>query len=174
MNQERLFKLAIDALARGQSDEAIDYLTQILGEDSDSAEAHALLSMALIRKKRVYAAGIEAKRALELEPGSFFSHIAVASIEIAARDFLNAEKHLHIALSIDPDSAFAREKLARLYFTWDRKKEAEEQITIACELDPDDLDCMITKAHFLHAAGDNKNAELLAREALEGTSTRSK
>jgi tetratricopeptide (TPR) repeat protein len=167
MNQERLFKLAADALARGQTDEAVDYLTQILGEDSDSAEAHALLSMALIRKKRIYAAGIEAKRALELEPESFFPHIAVASIEIATRNFSSAEKHLHVALSIDPDSAFAREKLARLYFIWDKKKEAKEQITIACELDPDDLDCMTTKSRFLYAEGDNKNAELIVREALE-------
>lgn len=167
MDHQRLFRLAMDALTRGQTEVAIERLTQILAEDPDNADAHALLSLALIRSKRLYAARIEAARAMELEPESFFSHMAVASVETASRNFSTAEKHYETALSIDPESAYARERLARLYFLWDRRKEANEQIMQACELDPEDMDCMISKAAFMHADGYNKDAESVVREALQ-------
>jgi tetratricopeptide (TPR) repeat protein len=167
MNSQRLFQLAQDSLARGQNNDAIEYLSELLSEEPDDADAHALLALALLGKKRVYAARVEAQRSLELEPESFFTHIAVGSIEIASRHFASAEKHLETAISLHPDSSLGYYKLSHLYHLWDKPAEALKHIDIACSLDPDDLDCTSMKARLLNASGRKDEATAILRDALE-------
>lgn len=167
MNRDRTLELAMEKLERGQVDQAIDDLAMLLGEDPDDARAHALLSLCLLRRKRVHAAGLESRRALELEPESPLAHVAAAASHTAARRFVQAERHLLEALAHDPDWSLARRDLANLYRLWGRDADAIAQIEQACAQSPDEPSAWALRAQLAVAAGRNADAQVYARQALE-------
>lgn len=167
MNHERAFRLAQDQLHRGQVDQAIETLAEILGESPDEADAHALLALCLVRKKRLHAARLEATRSLELEPDSAFAHVAVATCETADRRFTLAERHLQDALALVPDSTVARYQLAWLYLLWGREHDAAAEAETACGLQPDDAELWALRGRVAWALGDRDQARQFAAESLE-------
>lgn len=137
---DHFYRMAERYYANGQVDDAIGMLLQALGEDPDQSDAHAFLSLCLIKRNRLHAAELEAGRALELEPESPFAHLAAAIAAIARRSLKQAQAHLDSARELQPDSAAIADAYARLYLAWGRDAQALEEARRACELDPDDPD----------------------------------
>jgi tetratricopeptide (TPR) repeat protein len=171
MSDDRHLQLIFDYALRlhngGHVDNAIDQLTRLLGEDPDHADAHALLSLCLVRRKRLHAAQLEAARALELDPESVFGHLAIAGVLIARRRFAQAEEHLLQSLSMHPDNTEAMRMATRLYRLWRRPDKAMVQIERACALQPDDADNWALYALLKLDRGDRAQADTAARRALE-------
>lgn len=165
---DHFYRMAERYYANGQVDDAIDMLLQSLGEDPDQSDAHAFLSLCLIKRNRLHAAELEAGRALELEPESPFAHLAAAIAAIARRSLKQAQAHLDSARELQPDSAAIADAYARLYLAWGRDAQALEEARHACELDPDDPDYPALLASLELRRGDRARAEALARDVLRG------
>lgn len=165
---DALYRMAERYYAHGQIDAAIDALLRLLGEDADHSDAHAFLALCLVKRKRLHAAALEARRALELTPESAFAHLAAASAATAQRRYADAEAHLHAARERSPEAAPVADAFARLYRAWGRDAQALEQARRACALDPDDPDYPALLAWLELRRGDRAQAERLAREVLAG------
>ena len=164
-NNEEL-NLAQDQLGRGQVLEAIETLASLLGEDPDDAQAHALLAICLVRRKRLHAAGLEAASALQLAPEMAFPHIAAASVVSASRRFQEAKQHLLTAASIDGDSALVERDLSRLHLYWGHISEARQHAERSLELELGSPDGLTLSGEVSMAAGQWQEATAFAQQAL--------
>lgn len=154
-------------LEHGQVLEAIETLATILGHDPEDADAHALLAICLIRRKRLHAARIEADAALALAPEHPFPHIAAAAVATGARRFVDAERHLHEARALDPHSSHIERDLARLYRAWNRLADASSHADAALAQAPDDPDALTLCGELALARGERAKAGEFALRALE-------
>lgn len=161
-----LYHMAERYYGHGQIDQAIDALLRLLSEDADHADAHAFLALCLVKRKRLHAAALEARRALELEPESAFAHLAAAVVAIARREYKNAQAHLLSARELQPESAPVANTFARLYDAWGRDALALEEARTACTLDPDESDYPALLAALELRRGNHAVAQELAREVL--------
>jgi tetratricopeptide (TPR) repeat protein len=158
---------ALNLLNAGHHDQAIDVLTRALGEDPDNGDAHAILAFALVGKKRLYAAEIEAGHALALESDNPFAHLAMASVSIASRKFTRAEEHLNAAKALAPESVHAHSLAASLYRLWDKPALAQAEIERARTLDPDNPDVWAKSGRLAFDRGERDLARAQALAALE-------
>jgi Flp pilus assembly protein TadD len=159
--------LAIDQLGRGQVLDAIETLAELLGDEPDDADAHALLAMALVRRKRLHAARLEADSAIALEPESPLAHVASGVVDSSRRHYPSAERHLLEAASLDPGSDWIQRELSRLYQLWQKPARARECAARALELDPDMAENIVLSAELAFADGDFGRAGEMATQALE-------
>lgn len=153
-------------LEQHQPQSAVELLTRVLAESPESAEAHALLGLALVVERRLHAAQIEIDTALRLEPESITARAGLASIAIAQRRFRQAELILADMLAADPEAYWPQAELVRLYWLWDRQADAYAALMRARALWPDEPDLTVLEARLAHASGRLDVAELLAREVL--------
>ena len=146
---------------------AIETLRQALTLDADNPHAHALLAICLHNQKRLHAADYEARAALALNPELPFAHYAMATVSIAQRRFKVAERHLTAALGLDPGHPSLLRSLAHLYGLWNRPGKILPLLEKAREIDPNDADTWAALAEYHRDQRDFKQAEALARRALE-------
>lgn len=163
----RAIHIAEQQLGRGQADAAIDTLVRLLGDDPDNSHAHGMLALCLLKQHRLYAAGLEAQHALEIDPESLLALLATASVAVAKRQFKKAETHLAMARELNPANAAVHDGLSRLYFAWDRDSEALEHNRHACKLAPDDHDYMALRARLELQGGNRDEARRHATWVLE-------
>lgn len=102
MNETNLLHLAYQRLQSGHAEGAINSLRQLLSDDPEHAEAHALLALCLLLMRRAYAAEREAGLALAADPQLEFAHYVAARVAMARRRFKLAEKHLDQVLEMNP------------------------------------------------------------------------
>jgi tetratricopeptide (TPR) repeat protein len=166
VNSARQRRLAIDQLGRGQVQDAIDTLAELLGEDADDAEAHALLSLCLVRRKRLHAAALEAASAIALDPESTLAHVASGVVAISRRKFPDAERHLLQAAELDPENDWVQRELAQLYRLWQKPAKALECARRALDLDPDEMENIVLSGRLDYDVGDYSSARERANAAL--------
>lgn len=167
VDSQRLLQRADDLLVRGDVDQAISTLTMLLGEDPEESDAHALLALCLVRRKRLFAARHEAERAAELAPESLFAHIASGVVLTARGEYKAAEKHLLDACQIDPESDSAQAALANLYRTWDKPDQALASAQRATTLAPGRADHWAALGQIEFSRGQREQAMQHAQAALE-------
>jgi tetratricopeptide (TPR) repeat protein len=118
-------------------------------------------------QKRLHAADYEARAALALNPELPFAHYAMAIVSIAQRRFQVAEQHLNAALALEPGNPSLLRALAQLYGLWNRRGKVLPLLEKAREIDPNDADTWAALAEHQRDRRDFKQAEALARRALE-------
>lgn len=160
-------QFAEDQLGRGQVEQAIETLAEYLGEAPEDADAHALLALCLIRRKRLYAAGLEAATALRLAPDRAFPHLAAASVASARGRYSEAKNHFLEAAAIDPDSALTERELARLNLYWRKLDEALSHVERALRLESENPDGLSLLGQIRLARGEPQLAIEAAQSALE-------
>jgi Flp pilus assembly protein TadD len=160
-------RLAMDQLERGQVLPAIETLAELLGESPDDADAHALLSLCLVRRKRLHAAKLEAETAISLEPDSPLAHLAAGVVASSRREYSRAESHLLMAAQLEPSSDAVQRELARLYLRWQKTSSARECAGRALELVPAAPENLVLCGELALRSGDAERAGELALHALE-------
>lgn len=167
MSQHHLMERAQRLYDNGQIDASIDLLTRFLGEHPDDANAHALLALCLVRRKRLHAARSEAGLAATLDPEAGFAHLAQGVVLTASRDFRAAEEHLKTALALEPEFSYAHVALSRLYDLWGEPSRAAEHAERACELAPDASGHWAHRAWLVWQRGNRQQAIAYAHTALQ-------
>ena len=153
----------------GQVDGAIDRLRTALTEDPDLGDAHALLAICLLQKRRLYAAAIETDLALTLAPEAPFTHWVAAELNLARRDFVTAEGHIEQFRALAPDLPQADRLLARCYSLTGRRAERLPLLTQALNKDPTDPETLAELANHHAETGDLEQAWRYADEALRAS-----
>ena len=159
-------RMAVDQLERGLSRAAIDSLRRYLAVEPDSAQAHAVLALALYNTKRLTASAHEARLALQLDPESIEARRALALAAMGARRFSEAQKLLDEALAFDPESVHVRlglARLGRLRGDWRAEREA---LDAARRLAPEEPGVIVDQGSLELREGNTDGAEKLARAAL--------
>lgn len=166
-HNQPLLERAQHLLELGQIDQAIETLIRLLGDDPEHADAHALLALCLIRRKRLHAARLEAECAAELEPESAFAHLAMGAVLVARREFKLAEQHYLSAQQLDPESDRPHAHLAALYSAWGMKPQAMDHAVQACEFAPENASNWALRGHLEFSAGNRIAAREHALAALQ-------
>lgn len=164
--QAQQIERALRYMRLHQTSAAIDVLTGVLSEDPEHATAHALLSMCLRERKRLYAANAEARQALLHGSENPLSHVAAGLAAFSSREFVAAEEHYQQALNLDPESSWALFELGNLYLAWGKEEQAASVIDRACTVAPDDPDVWALRARCDLNQGDFADAETHAGQAL--------
>lgn len=157
---ERLYSI-------GQHDGAIESLKRLLSEDPDDAEAHAWLAACLLRKRRLYAAGIEAGMAVTLAPDSIFARWIDAELALAKRDLVRAGQHVDWLLATAPESAEFHLLRARWMQLSGKGRETLPVLEQALACDPDNAETLAALSAFHCDAGSLEQAEQYALAALK-------
>ena len=157
---------ANDHMSRGNVDGAIRVLQQALAENPDEEDAHALLAICLLDKKRVYAAHHEAQLALSLDSGSELANYAKAHVEIARRKFKEAEDHVEHLIQSNPINADYYRLKAHLFELTHRKQHMQLLLEKALSLDPEDPDTLASLSRYHLGSNDSQLAEQYALQAL--------
>lgn len=153
----------------GQIDGAIDRLRTLLGEDPDVAEAHSLLALCLLNKRRLHAANLEAQIALTLEPEAPMSHGIAAALALASRDYAAAERHASSFLELAPDAPQAYRLLAECYERTGRRARCLPLLEEALSKDPNDPESLAKLAEHYSDIGDLTQAFRYADLALRAS-----
>jgi Flp pilus assembly protein TadD len=159
--------LAMDEIGRGQVVEAIETLAELLGEAPDVADAHALLALCLVRRKRLHAARLEADSAIALEPDSPLAHVAAGVVNSSRRRYAQAEAHLLEAANLDPDNDWVLRELAHLYVLWQKPARARDTAARALELQPALPENLVLSGELAMRDGRFDEAGAQALQALE-------
>jgi Tfp pilus assembly protein PilF len=164
---ESLYTRAVEYVEAGHLQRAIELLTERLGVDPEHPESHAVLAIALVGTKRMFAAKHEAKLALQYAPESPIAHQAMASVLIANGDFAAAKQHLDQVLAQQPEHATAMLLHARIALLKDHTEEALDWVERSCAIDPNDAANWAVRAEVERLSGRIKLAAEYAQIALE-------
>lgn len=167
MNTDYLLQLAYQRLQADHNDGAIDALRQLLANDPDSAEAHALLAICLMNMRRVHAAKREVQLALAADAQLPMAHYAAALVAIALRKFKLAQEHVTQLLDMEPLNPANYRCQADLYQLTGRLAQSREPLEKALELGPDDPANLVAMAQFHRASSQWDPAYKFARQALQ-------
>jgi Flp pilus assembly protein TadD len=163
---DRYIEEAERLLDIGHVDGAIDRLRNALTDDPDRGEAHALLALCLLRKRRLHAAGVEARSALTLAPEAPLTHWVGAELGLAERDLANAERHIEQFRALAPESSAGDRLLARLYTLTGRRAQRLPLLEQALQKDPTDPATLAELAQHYTEIGDLEAAWRYAHDAL--------
>ncbi len=144
---------------------AIDLIRSVLSEDPESADAHALMSFALRRTKRIYAAEHEAREAIRLEPNRSRGYHALGLALIAQRRARQAEEALRQAVTLSPEWADHQVALAQVALLRGDRQKALGLLRRAVELDPEDAENLAALGSLLVDLGQLDEAERIAADA---------
>jgi len=163
---ERYYRQAYLQWENGHIDGAIETLRRVLSQDPEFAEAHAVLAMCLLQKRRIHAARYEADLALSLEPDLLLAHHAMANILMMLRKFSQAEQHLNLLLDQDPNEALYYRNLAALYELKGQENKMLPLLEKALELQPQEPGTMAELSEY-YLRRDLSKAEAYAHNALQ-------
>ena len=164
-NLDRYYQQAQIQWEHGHIDGCIHSLRQVLSLDPEVPDAHALLALCLLHKKRIYAAKYEADLALSLEPGLEMGLFALAVVLIAMRKIDQAAEIMQSLLAQNPNEPLYYRKLAAIYGIKGDKKQVLPLLEKALSLAPSDPETLAELSdYYLHR--DLQLAENYAQTAL--------
>lgn len=164
---QRRLELAQRLISIGQLNGAVEQLRQVLSDDPDHPDAHALMALVLHDQLRLHAAEHEAHLAVTLEPEGYLPLLASGVILLARRRLQEAQERFEHLQSLDPTAPQPLRMLARVRALQGRRKEAKPLLDQALELDPEDVETLTDLGQWHLDTGDRLGAEKWARRALE-------
>lgn len=163
MNTEVLLQRAQLLLSQQRPDQAADQLRQLLSQDPDHADAHAMLSLCMLHDRdQWHDATREAERAIHLAPDSAVSHYALATVLQKRKRLPEALTAAHEAIRLAPHLAHNYNLAASIEAQQERWSAALETASQGMSIDPDNEGCAAVRALALERLGRTSDA---AREA---------
>ncbi|HVR28059.1 MAG TPA: tetratricopeptide repeat protein, partial [Thermoanaerobaculia bacterium] len=141
------FKRGVEALDRGQPEQAVELFRGILEAKPDDPETHYNLAMALLDVGHKVEAEHHLRRAIELRETYRDPHFNVGRMLIERGEYQEAELHFRRASEIDPEDLPTRLRWAELLARLRRAPEALEQVALVLRRDPG-----LVEAHLVLAA----------------------
>ncbi|MGF1729343.1 tetratricopeptide repeat protein [Photobacterium kasasachensis] len=150
----------------GQTDQAIELLKELLGNNPNDAFYHGLLSACLLKQKRLHAAEYELKIALSLDPESAFLLMTQANIQYCNNHFKQAIDSCDEALTLDPELVEALLLKSRLHFDMEKRELAQSCLQQALSLAPDSVSVLTALGEHYYNIGELQDSFEIASEAL--------
>lgn len=154
MNQDVLLQRARLLISQNRTKDAADQLRQLLSQDPDVAEAHALLAMCMTQDQdQWHDATREAERAIYLAPDQSLSHYALAAVLEKRNRLPEALAAAREAIRLDGYVAHYFALAASIEAQQLNWKSAHEIASQGLEVDPDDEGCTTIRALSLERLG---------------------
>lgn len=167
MSTDAQLNLALEQIRIGHLAGAVESLRGLLGWNPNHPEGHALLALVLSDLRRLHAAEIEAKIALELAPELPLALHAATVVALNGRRFGQAGELIGHWMAVAPEDPHACLAKARLCEHEGKRDEVLPWLERARGLDPDNEDIATRLGEYFLERGDLFRAESLAREALQ-------
>ncbi len=129
-----------ELLARGEFAGAIAPLKEAIGASPDSAEAHRLLGLALLKAENIAEAEPEIKRALELDPTIIGANFDLGMVFIKKGRLMQAIPFMEKEREGSPDSEAVLKTLGQLYSDTKQHDKAVEIFTKLVDQSPDNIE----------------------------------
>lgn len=106
------------------------------GFDPDSAEAHLLAGRLFLRNELTDQAALQARKALEINPGLPLAHQLLGEVALAKQDFSDAITELEAERKINPLNGTLYDRLGDAYIRNGQYKDAQRALDRAVLLEP--------------------------------------
>jgi len=158
--------IALRFLSVGNTPAAIDVLRNLLSQNPNDSDAHAILSQALLSQLRIEAATQEANLALQLDPGSSLAHFSIAKCQLLSSQPVKALEAANQAIDLEPLDHENHLLKAQCHERLEQKKDAKASLDEAIRLAPESPQVLVALGNFYLDDGDNQKAGELALSAL--------
>ena len=166
MNGDHRFERAKLYIDMGQTNQAVDLLAELLGDDPNEPIYHAVLASCLLDQKRLAGAEYELDVAQSLDPTLAVVYVVRSRLLLFQRKFDDALESCEQALQLNPEYVDALLVHSQLLRITEQRKPAFAQLQRAAALDPEDLDVVIAFGDYYNAYGDHQKALERAQEAM--------
>lgn len=163
---EYKFNSALSAYYKGQHPQAIHLLKELLSEQPNEAEYHALLAACLLDTKRLYACEYELNSALQLSPGNTFAKLTNARLQIFKKKLNLALKICDEVLGQDAESIDALLLKAQVFSLQKKHDDEKAHLQQAVALAPDSARVLCAMGEYYHSVGKLEDATSYAKSAL--------
>lgn len=167
MNSDILLRRARLLIQQHRSEQAADQLRQLLAQDPNCAEAHALLALCLLKNKdQWHAATREAEHAVGLDPSSSLSHYVLAAVHEKRNRFPEALEAIGEAIQLSPEQSDYYGMQASIFAQQKNWSAARNAAAVGLSLDPEDESCAAIRAIALERLGQTGDAVVEADAAV--------
>ena len=167
MNSEILLQRARLLFEQHRLEQAAEQLKQLLSQDPDDAEAHALLALCLLDDKdRWHDATREAEQSIHLAPAQPFSHYVMASVLNKRSRTAESLSAIDESIRLDPGQSLFYALRASLLAQLQRWPDCLEAASLGLQMDPDDTSCANMRSLALERLGRKNDALQQAENAV--------
>lgn len=156
---------AVTLFRQGRADLAERALRRDLEINPQSSAAHSFLGICLARLRRLGEAVAEAEEGLRIDPGSAFSHFAMACVLVRMRS-AESQRYVEKAISLDPTLPHQFFLLSAIHSDHRRHQESLNQALQGLRMDPNHSGCASLRALALQRLGRKREAEEAILHAL--------
>jgi putative PEP-CTERM system TPR-repeat lipoprotein len=156
---------------KGEPEQALSQLYRALDIAPSHVQARTVISLILLKQKRVEDAIAEARKAIEADGESALAHNVLGSAYIARGDYDEGLEELNKAMEIDPTLVDVHIKKGLFKFGRGEVKEAESELRSALSADPDALSSRVILASLYKRNRDYAKALKTLQEGLGGAKT---
>ena len=154
--------LSREALAAGDSQQAIFHAERALAPRENSHTAHADLGLAYLQANRLADARVQFERATSLAPDQWSHHCDLGLVLHRQGELQRAEVELQRAVAIGHEFAEPHEQLAEFYLAENRSSDARALIDRIADKFPGSLTAELGKIQLLNRSGHHREAVELA------------
>ena len=162
-----MLERALLLLQQSRYDQAEKELRQLLANDPDDAQAHALLAFSLAHQDKLEEAESSARQAIQLAPDHPYCHYCLGVIKIQKDDLVNARQAIEEAIRLDPEDSDYHGLRALIYLRAQRWQEALEAANEGLTHDPTHQGCLNHRAMALVKLNRHEEAHQTIGQALQ-------
>lgn len=167
MFKEYKYDQALACYQRGQIDQAIDLIKEVLADEPNDANSHGLLALCLLSEKRLYAAEYETQLALNINASIPMLYLILARIHILKNKPKKAIDFCNEALSLNPNYADSLLLKADIYSLLNSYNESLQCIQEAAILEPDNIEIALAFGNHYYQVGQYEKSTMYAQEAMQ-------
>jgi tetratricopeptide (TPR) repeat protein len=157
---------AVVLVQQQRYEQAIGELQLHLGQQSEDATAHALMSQCFLELERYDEAQTEAQQAIHLAPDESLGYRMLAGVFLLRNRFREAGEAITAALAIDPYDPDLYGLQASIFTQLQRWRDAVNAANEGLALDPEHTTCLNVRAQALVMLGDREGAAQTVQDAL--------
>ncbi len=166
MIDEYTYDRAWSCYKRGQINQAIELIKQVLAENPTDAASHGLLALCLLQERRIYAAEYEIQLALNENTEEPFFYIVLAQIHILKNKPNKALDFCDEALRLNPENIEALLLKADIFSLLENDKETLRNINEAAKIEPNHLEIKLAYGNYYLNKGKLDKAFVYAQDAI--------
>ena len=160
--------LGLSYYHKGALEQALSQFNKALDLNPSFVQARLLVSIILLKQKRIDDAITEAKRVLEHDEGNAIAHNILGSAYMAKAMYDEAVKELNKAIDLDPKLVDTHLKKGILSISQGKANEGESELKTAVKVDPQLLNTrLILASYFINQKKYNKAIQTM-QEAIAG------
>ncbi|NQT83561.1 tetratricopeptide repeat protein [bacterium] len=160
-------QIAVETLARGDADGAIEKCVKALEGKPDDAGFLNVLGLAYLRKEDLEEASKQFRRAIEANPSSISSYLNLSSVLLMQEKYDEAARQCQLALLKSPNSSALHYRLGTVYRLQKKDEDALKEFRAAAEADPKNVPAHSAVVDMLIGQKKQKDALTYCQQVIE-------